>query len=710
MLPFFAVGQVGAVVLPRASDDFRYEAFLFIAGAEGFKQGKVYGDPLGVPTVGYGYALATKTKLGNQESWALKATLDADLSALTITLTQTQRDILNNIVGALNAGDSQFAKNLSDSLGNGSDRIRAITENEGHTLFNLELDRATNAVLERFKLFLKPIPGQALFDELQNSKEMVALASMAYNVPTTIGEKLARALANGDRAEAWYEIRYNTNSADQSSGIRRGIANRRYKESDRFALYNQRPMGDEDAKGAYRTFTRHKEGIKAYESTFSPPTDSSPIFTQLEGARLHLLAAYGQGVVFNWDNIWVGEDQTTAYYTSSDADVLTGSNQNDLMLGESGNDLLQGGGGEDVLHGNGGSDTLDGGEDSDWLYGGAGNDTFRYRPGSGSDHIFDSSTSPSGEGDGWGSILYDPDGMAQAVNTGLRKADDAENTWQSPDKTISFSLSGDVTITLPNGSIVVEQFNKDSKDLGIQLLTLPTDPENLESSPQWEATASGGVIQRNGTDQDDRQGTSGYKDFNGDSVNDLGEVRGLDNTVVQGGQGDDDIFGQGRLYGDDIADNLTGSDKIIGSGYLNGGLGGDVLLGKQERDHLVGGPPDNDNDGDDALQGDDGDDYLEGGNGRDVLAGGTGQDVLLGNKGDDHLVGDGTYTAQGRNWSATPISYMYDNTQLVGNIYIIPTEHFEGFSGEASVPGGQGDVMYGGLGKDSIRAGQGNDI
>ena len=58
-------------------------------------------------------------------------------------------------------------------------------------------------------------------------------------------------------------------------------------------------------------------------------------------------------------------------------------------MGGAGNDSLYGGNGNDKLYGNDGKDTLWGGVGNDSLYGGNGNDTFIYKPGEGTDTIFD---------------------------------------------------------------------------------------------------------------------------------------------------------------------------------------------------------------------------------------------------------------------------------------------------------------------------------
>jgi len=92
-----------------------------------------------------------------------------------------------------------------------------------------------------------------------DSKEYVALMSLFYNSEALVrtGSRLASAVINGNRAEAWYEIRYASNGGGSAS---QGIANRRYREADLFDLYNAGPT-EADYKAAYRMFTRHKDTI-----------------------------------------------------------------------------------------------------------------------------------------------------------------------------------------------------------------------------------------------------------------------------------------------------------------------------------------------------------------------------------------------------------------------------------------------------------------
>ena len=70
-------------------------------------------------------------------------------------------------------------------------------------------------------------------------------------------------------------------------------------------------------------------------------------------------------------------------------DSLSGGKSNDSINGGAGNDIIFGNKGADTLVGSSGNDSLWGGAGNDSLYGGAGKDTFIYKPGEGTDTIFD---------------------------------------------------------------------------------------------------------------------------------------------------------------------------------------------------------------------------------------------------------------------------------------------------------------------------------
>jgi GH24 family phage-related lysozyme (muramidase) len=144
---------------------------------------------------------------------------------------------------------------------------------EGYTIDGV----FTDGKLLRLQQLLSDVNGISL---PSNSNEFVALASLFYNREDLIGSNLLAALKAGGRAEAWYEIRYQSNGGQSRSP---GIANRRYRESDQFGLYDPGPITDSIAKNVMATYTLHGDVIRNYEGTFSaaaPNAQSTSVVSQ----------------------------------------------------------------------------------------------------------------------------------------------------------------------------------------------------------------------------------------------------------------------------------------------------------------------------------------------------------------------------------------------------------------------------------------------
>ncbi len=99
------------------------------------------------------------------------------------------------------------------------------------------------------------------------SYERLALLSLTYN--GSLGPKLRTAIQEGDRPEAWYQIRYQTNGGASRSG---GIAKRRYYESQIFSLYDIRDsagaVSDAEARSIDKMHKAHATAIDTYDTEF----------------------------------------------------------------------------------------------------------------------------------------------------------------------------------------------------------------------------------------------------------------------------------------------------------------------------------------------------------------------------------------------------------------------------------------------------------
>ncbi len=210
---------------------------------------RVYSDSLGIPTLGIGYALIIRVRPGEYE---LRKSLTSDLAAIGVTLTDTDRNLLQTLLRNLNEGKGAANKTdvLMGVIGNDvngfpvEDPITSFTFNvfdfpvlndlQVRQLYDVSMyglpaqngkparPGARDDLLRRFKenlaILARTDPdivdpateASVLFALLDQSREMMALSSMAFNGPGLIGLRLTAALFYGDRSEAWYEIRYNS--------------------------------------------------------------------------------------------------------------------------------------------------------------------------------------------------------------------------------------------------------------------------------------------------------------------------------------------------------------------------------------------------------------------------------------------------------------------------------------------------------------------
>ena len=127
------------------------------------------------------------------------------------------------------------------------------------------------------------------------------------------------------------------------------------------------------------------------------------------------------------------------------ADTLSGGSSNDSINGGNGNDVIYGNKGADTLVGGSGNDSLWGGAGNDALYGGAGNDTFIYKPGEGTDTIFDYKSgdmlqilkSNGSEGGMFSSSSYQNGNLTLGISGG------GSVIFNNVSKSNSFNINGD---------------------------------------------------------------------------------------------------------------------------------------------------------------------------------------------------------------------------------------------------------------------------
>jgi len=109
---------------------------------------------------------------------------------------------------------------------------------------------------------------------MPDSRERLALISVTYNrgVGAMRGHALLDAIDNGERAEAWYQLRYNCwgSNAPYEAGLRK----RRLVEAQVLGLYDDpADVGPDEARSVFRMVTQHREGIQAVERRFGETLD-----------------------------------------------------------------------------------------------------------------------------------------------------------------------------------------------------------------------------------------------------------------------------------------------------------------------------------------------------------------------------------------------------------------------------------------------------
>ncbi len=113
-------------------------------------------------------------------------------------------------------------------------------------------------------------------NDIPLSRERLALVSLAYNTrdgsSSLLGAKLKTAIEEGNRADAWYEIRYQSNKGALGTNPPSdagGIAKRRYYESDIFGLSDHdRNITAEEWSLIENTYIKNAEYIKQYDTKY----------------------------------------------------------------------------------------------------------------------------------------------------------------------------------------------------------------------------------------------------------------------------------------------------------------------------------------------------------------------------------------------------------------------------------------------------------
>jgi len=334
-----------------------------------------YMDPKGIPTIGAGMNL--------RDDDVLDAVLQtfgfrADQIEADRTLRNHVRDIVSADYPDTKAGLEELRTRLDAAMRErGGDRTTFAFKDPTEVRATFDLLAPT---------YQRRLDGWAGNSAVSKSTERLALFSLAWNGIIGVNAdgsrkspNLYKAIASGNRAEAWYEIRYNTNKNGTD-----GIAKRRDYESELFGLYPASDDGrvsSDAAESVYRMFDHHRAHILAYHDKHGDTIAAANRDYDLSGdARVHDLTAslqpalaqlrseYGDALdpklasdlgVFDLQVAQKGGDHLVGHTETVGGDprgrdeLLIGSEAGDRLDGGRGADVLRGGAGADVPHGGG---------------------------------------------------------------------------------------------------------------------------------------------------------------------------------------------------------------------------------------------------------------------------------------------------------------------------------------------------------------------
>ena len=436
-----------------------------------------YIDTKGIPSIGIGFNLHDPTvrdavfqamkidiTLIPVANSAARAAEQRYITQLTNTLIQFYADTSANEASLQRALDNIMIVRGLDPLLSGFPHIAGrfafrMEPTEIQNVFNGLVDRVYE---NRVDAWLPGIP---------ESNERLALVSLAFNGLIGAAKDkngniryaspaLRKAILDDNRAEAWYEIRYNSND---KAGT---YTNRRYREADLFGLYGgtNQPATEEEAIDILRMLRKHQDTIDDYEGNHPVPAGSQYLRLQLQPTYGFLIARF---------NLGGSLEQVLVSLNVLGGDPIQGTDASELLLGDVGHDILVGGAGDDLL------------------IGGAGADLYVIHEGDGHDTIFDQPQDISGDGELDGDGLGVVELAGRLLQGGLKASGESQYTTleEDPTQRITYQWGGagsDLTVTHNGQTVNIKNFS--NGQLGIQLTEGPAVLKKDPPLPQATST------------------------------------------------------------------------------------------------------------------------------------------------------------------------------------------------------------------------------
>ncbi|WP_281561681.1 hypothetical protein [Thalassomonas sp. RHCl1] len=237
-------------------NNLRYELIKLVEEG-GHENLDLYPDSNGLVTTGVGFNL--------HESIVLNKVLELGLE---IEDENIRADYIIELLPVINEARGQTQAEIQAALDakwlelNGEGEFKIPDAQTVRTIFDALADDVFEPALNN-RLVSEGITGLS-GNGGNYSLERLALISLEYNNGNAlIQDGLKNALKNGDRFEAWYQIRYESNG-DNSAGI----AKRRFFESSLFGLFNSANPTVSEAENAVDGFIGHLAKIQSVENQY----------------------------------------------------------------------------------------------------------------------------------------------------------------------------------------------------------------------------------------------------------------------------------------------------------------------------------------------------------------------------------------------------------------------------------------------------------
>ena len=432
----------------------------------------VYIDPNGVVTIGPGFALGAR---GDADVLtAVFRTLGFKVRGATGGISPVERLIEDGYIAELTdlfhhtypkgtpKFDPTFLANVDEVMNRRYTDTRLSFARRPIFSFDSALDaEGDNAemksTLNGFISVYEGRSGGILGSNIAASTEKAALVSLVYHNRRNLNADFVAAFDAGDRAQAWYALRYNQELLGNAV-TRDGFCKRRLYAADLFGLYDAATVSPESAKDAYRMLTLHRGDIESFLKQGFMHTEA-----QLANATWHTTVAKTLEQDFDFARealiadllrqhpdigAWSSVRSTDIYLDPGRDRARQPIDPNHFSVLDARD--VDASGAEratrNIIIGEGGNDSLVGSKGDDLLLGGDGNDVYYYRVGDGNDRIIDS--------DGRGHIIIDDGSDAFFAGGYILETGTGTNIWSNTDGTINLTHNSPWTLHLADGSTI----------------------------------------------------------------------------------------------------------------------------------------------------------------------------------------------------------------------------------------------------------------